>query len=226
MTKMFGWMKIKYVVAAVAGVVCVNLLVTTLVDLRFKELELQTKVQIAEQGKILIAIAETTARNGADVVTESIVKDCALDERVKFDDLLGRLDKGLPKEQLIELDRLFGRCGKFSADRKSMMVSRLSREIEIYDTSVNQLSAITGNDQSEFFKVAKWKMLVSEEKKQSELFTRLVSLQDKIITALLEGKVSTSPEIVAILHEVKEVQETLIVANMQAGAHRSELTPL
>lgn len=226
MTKTFGSVKIKYIVAMLAGVALVYFLVSALVDNRFKELELQTKVQIADQSKLLVTIAETTARNGADVVTESIVKDCAMEERIKFDDLLGRLDKGLAKEQLIELDRLFGRCGNFSADRKSMMVARMSREIEIYEMYVNQLSTITGEDQSELFKVVKWQMLAAEEEKQSDLFRKLVLLQDKIITALLAGNTATSPEIVGILQEVKEVQETLIVANKQAGTHRSELTAI
>ena len=53
--------------------------------------------------------------------------------KVSFDDLLGRLNDGLSRTQLVELERLFGRCGSFTSDRKSVMVSRLAREIEIYE---------------------------------------------------------------------------------------------
>lgn len=218
-----GWLNPKNIFVFVLGMAAVYFMVTSLVDRRFNEIELSTRVQIADQQAVLATIAETTARNGADAVTESIVRDCTLSERSRFDQMLGQLNTGLTHSELVELERLFGRCGSFYSERKSVMVSRFSREIGVYEDYVDQLSAIVGEDVSAAFAVEGWQSLAAQERKQSELFTRLVHLQDQIIGILLEGKTATSPEIVEILRQVQEVQETLIVANKQAANIRSGL---
>lgn len=198
----------------------------SIVNEKIEDLTTTLQVQITEQQALLATIAEITARNGADTVTESIVKDCPVDERARFDSLLGTLDVGLAWNQLNELERLFGRCGSFSAQRKSVMVSRLTREIEVYEAYVTQLETLTNESNVEKYNVEKWNALASEEKKQSELFTELVDLQDRIISALLTGKAASSEEIVTILNQVKEKQETLLVANKQAATLRGELISL
>lgn len=200
--------------------------ITTTVNSRFDELEESTRLLIANQQSLLVAIAETTARNGADSVTEVIIKDCSVVERNEFDDLLGKLDSGLSHDQLTTLERLFGRCGSFYSERKSVMVSRLTREIEVYESYVNLLSAELNEDLSISFNVPQWQALAAEEQKQSEMFTDLVAVQDQIITTLLSGKSPTSPEIVEVLRSAKEIQETLIVVNKQASSLRSELVSL
>lgn len=220
------WKTGKNALVLVLGIAVMYLGVTSLVDKRFNEIEKNTREQIAEQQTLLVAIAEATARNGADAVTESIVRDCSLPERSEFDNLLGRLDAGLSQAQLTELERLFGRCGTFYSERKSVMVSRLSREIEIYDSYVTQLGVIRGEDLSSEFALTDWKNLASEEKKQSELFARLVTLQDNIIATLLTGRSVQSTEIIEILQQVREVQQTLVVANAQASKVRARLIPL
>lgn len=207
-------------------VIAIFVLVTTLVQSRFNSIEQNTRLAIADQQSVLIAIAEVTARGGADVVTESVVKDCSMTERTEFDSLLGRLNDGLSKNELTTLERLFGRCGAFYAERKAVMVSRLAREIEIYETYVAQLSTITNTDLQIEFRIGEWKNLAAEEKKQSDLFSRLVQVQDQIITTLLAGKTATSPEMQDILQQAKEIQETLLVANKQASTLRAVLIGL
>lgn len=208
------------------GIFVMYFSVTSLVDKRFNEIELNLRAQIAEQEALLTAIAEATSRNGADKITEQIVKDCSIDERNSFDNLLGRLNDNLSKTELTELERLFGRCGSFFSDRKTVMVSRLSREIDIYQNYVEHLSVILGEDVENDFSVDGWQELASEERKQSELFAKLVTLQDKIISSLLSGNSADSSEIREIIQEVNEVQETLVVANAQASNARSRLISL
>lgn len=193
---------------------------------KLADLDKSMRTQIAEQETLLVAIAETTARNGADKVTESIVRDCSITERDSFDNLLGRLNEGLARAELVELERLFGRCGSFFAERKSVMVARLAREIEVFESSVEQLAIIAGEDVREDYQVDVWNSLATEELKQSELFSSLVQKQDQIISTLLDGKSASSPEITEILQEVRELQETLIVVNQQASSIRSELVSL
>jgi hypothetical protein len=197
--------------------------VNNLAENRFQNLESQTRLLISQQQSILATIAETTARNGADSVTEQIVKDCSLSERSTFDTLLSSLDSGLPQSQLVELERLFGRCGGFYSERKSVMVSRLAREIEIYETYVNQLAIVLETDVAQEFQISQWNKLATEEQKQSDLFSQLVIKQDQIITTLLSGKSASSDEIEEILREVNEIQGTLLVTNKQVADIRAEL---
>jgi hypothetical protein len=192
---------------------------------RLSELRNELMLQVSEQQTLLGAIAETTARNGADEVTEQIVKDCSVDERAEFDALLGRLDAGLIRAELTALERLFGRCGSFYAERKSVMVARLEREVEVYDRYVRQLQQIGGAD-IEVYQVTLWKQLVEDEKAQSKEFSLLVANQDKIISALLEGKTASSPELKVILEETKKIQQALGDANTRAAEKRRELSAL
>jgi len=214
---------LKTAVLVVVLILLVYLLASFFADQRFEALESDTRLLISEQNTILATIAETTARNGADLVTESIVKDCSLNERSSFDTLLGNLNNGLSQSQLVELERLFGRCGSFYSERKSVMVSRLVRETEIYTTYVDQLSAILDEDVSEDYKLSSWQQLSVQEQRISELFAELVVKQDRIINTLLSGSSPQSEEIQTILQEVNEVQQTLIVSNTQVATLRSEL---
>jgi plasmid maintenance system killer protein len=121
------------------------------------------------------------------------------------------------------LERLFGRCGGFYAERKAMMVARLAREIEVYQTYVRQLETIIDADVEDEFFISQWTHLAEQEQKQSELFSELVRKQDEIIAALLAGKSADSLEIVEILRDVQEIQDTLTVTNIQTANVREEL---
>jgi predicted transcriptional regulator len=221
-----AWQKYKRPIFLVLGVVIAYSFVTFIVNEKLEDLSSQLELQISQQETLLIAIAQTTARNGADTVTESIVSDCLVEERIRFDSLLGRLDKGLSKPELTELERLFGRCGAFFSDRKSVMVARLSREIEIYKTFVDQLEVLSDKESVGRYEVSTWETLADQERRQSEEFTKLVQLQDKIISTLLSGNATDSLEIKAVLEEVAQAQQSLTVSNMQATEIRQKLIPL
>ena len=221
-----GWITKKNIFVALLGAVLTYMLVTSVVDTRMQAVEQNIRDRLSDQEVLLAAIAETTARNGADAVTERVVQDCSLTERSSFDTLLGRLDKGLSYSELTELERLFGRCGSFYPERKAMMVSRLSRETEIYESYVEQLSTVTGEDHAEEFRVAEWKALATNEQERSELLASLVNLQDQIIATLLNGASATSPEMTPILYEVREAQDTLIVVTKQISDLRTSLVAL
>jgi hypothetical protein len=188
--------------------------------------EITARVQVAEQQAVLNTIAETIARNGADSVTESIVRDCPIVERMRFDTLLGQLDSGLAVTELRELDGLFNSCASFLSDRKSLMSARFSREIEAYEAQVALLNILTTTDESKAAHVAQWKALVTEEQKQSMLFAQLVTAQRQIIDALIDGKSAGSDDIVAILTDVNETKEALVYSRQQADQIRSTVSSL
>jgi hypothetical protein len=201
-------------------------LATVLMQLRLKDLREQMTIQIVEQQTVLVDIAETTARNGADTVTESIIKDCRVMERTEFDDLLGRLDKGLSRAELTKLKSLFGSCGDFYAQRKTLMVSRLAREVEVYGHYVEQLQTLTDKQVRQTYQVDSWNTLVGQEEKLSELFSALVLQQENIIDTLLSGKLADSEAMKTILQEAQETQELLLLANRQTADTRTGLIPL
>lgn len=192
---------------------------------RVSSLRTVLMVQAADQRALLNTIAETTARNGADVVTEAIVKDCSVSERTAFDALLSRLDSGLGQSELVTLERLFGRCGSFYAERKSVMVARLDREVEIYKNYVQQLETIGGAD-IDSYNVPLWEELAKDEKRQSEVFSSLVSQQDQIISTLMSGRLATSEEVLKILAQVKTSQQELADSNASAAQKRAQLISL
>jgi hypothetical protein len=181
---------------------------------------------VAEQQAVLNTIAETIARNGADSVTESIVRDCPIVERMRFDTLLGQLDGGLSSTELRELDGLFNSCASFFSDRKSLMSARFSREIEAYEAQVALLNILTAANEPKKAHVAQWKALVVEEQKQSVLFAQLVTAQRQIIDALIDGKSADSDDIVAILTAVNATKEALVYSRQQAEQIRSTVSSL
>ena len=207
----------------IVGLIALYFILNSVVDNRFNQIAESTRNEVNSQQLRLTAIAEAISRNGADEVVEAIVIDCSIAERSDFDTLLGRLDSGLSSSEMTELERLFGRCGAFFSDRKAVMTSRLSREIDVYEVFVNQLSLVTNEDLSEQYKLEEWRSLSEQEQKQSELFSEMVVLQDRIITTLLEGKSADSAEILTILDEVKEVQENLLLATSKATEIRNKI---
>jgi hypothetical protein len=210
----------------IAFAVLAYTLVVVIVQQKLKDLHHQIQIQISEQQTLLTTIAETTARNGADKTTEAIVRDCNLDERNQFDTLLGKLDKGLPASELTTLQRLFARCGSFYPQRKSVMVARFTREIEVYESYVDQLKAVSDQKTIDSYQVDTWKQLAQQEQKQSELFTKLLSLQGNIIETLISGKSPESEEIKSVLKQVKETQVSLTEANQNSTDIRKTLIPL
>ena len=223
---MTSWINRHTLIAAVVAAFVMYIFVTSIQKNRLYELELLTRAQVAEQETVLATIAEVTARNGADAVTESVIRDCTQTERSSFDSLLGRLDAGLSTTELSDLERLFGRCGRFYAERKSVMVARLEREIEVYASLIAQASVVAGRDQSEAFQLPAWQNLSELESRQSELFTELVNIQDEIISTLLTGGASQQETLANIKAAAKEAQENLALVNTQAAAVRAELLPL
>ena len=181
---------------------------------------------MSDQRAVLTTIAETIARNGADSVTESIIRDCALQDRTRFDTLLGKLDQGLSYAELGELDKLFGSCASFFAERKAVMVARFEREIEVYANQVALLDTLSLSDAAAEANLEQWQALLSEERAQSQYFANLVTAQKNIIDALLDGKSTQSDEIQTILRTVPEIRDELVFSRQKAATIRETLTTL
>jgi hypothetical protein len=217
---------IQFGLAGVAVAAFIGVVTNVIVDERLEDFESVVALQQERQRGVLSVIAETTARNGADAVTESIVRDCTTEQRTRFDTLLGELDSGLSRGELVELERLFASCGSFFSERKSLMVARMEREYDLYVDYTDQLEAITGDELQEAAQIEAWGDLVRFEKQQDQYFSSLVELQEKIIGELLDGNTNQSEEIISILAEVREARENLTLASTQAATVRSEVLAL
>jgi hypothetical protein len=91
---------------------------------------------------------------------------------------------------------------------------------------VDQIETIQGEDTIDSYRVSAWEELATQELRQSEQFSQLVLLQDKIITTLLAGRAAESPEIKVVLDEVEQAKQILTVASVRAAEIRQELIPL
>ncbi len=186
---------------------------------------LKTQLTIAEQETRLAAIAELTARDGADAVVEEIIKDCTPENRERFDTLLSSLSQ-LGRPELREVESLFSACGNFYAERKAVMVSRLSREFEVYEDLIGILALFDKKAYGITYNVSGWKELVEMEQERSRLSTQLVQIQGDIIDALLAQSPIGSDEMQALLAQGQETKDSLELLSIQIDKRRQELLDL
>ncbi len=194
-----------------------------IVSERLEDITSQVKLDIASQQTTVASLSEVMARGGVDEVTATVIKDCAADERARFDSLLGRLGDTLPRSELLDLSRLFDRCASYYARQKAVMAARFEREVEVYDQFAQRLLSLVPNADLSTYAASTWKELAQYEREQSELFETLVSLQGQIIDALVAGKVAGDPVIAELLTTVRETQEMQAYNVAKMGELRAQL---
>ena len=199
------------------------LLSMLIVSQRTQTYQETVKTQLNAQVEQLQTLASAAAQNRAGSANGVTIQDCPTEQRTTFDGLLGRLDSGLQRSELLQLEQLFSACAHVQAERKAVVVAQLEREVSVLTSYVDQMSAITSTDAAPDYAIASWERLVEHESAQVTGFGELVIAQKSIIDTLLEGKAADSPEMLAILDTVKETQEALLFANTQATTLRAEL---
>jgi hypothetical protein len=220
--------------ANIAGIVvgCVLVLIVLFVghiytksqvDAALQNTHLALDTMIAEQEVILVTIADLVKQSAADAITERIIVDCSGSERQQFDALLNKLSVTISPSELRELDTLFLKCGRFYADRKSVMAARLIREVAVYKAHITLKQQTGVLDEIALSRVVRWQQIAETELEIAKNFTTLVDLQGDIILTLLAGKDRTSPEITATLDTVKETRDAMTVQTKQIEKLREEL---
>lgn len=173
------------------------------------ETALMLEVAIAEQSKTLTTLAELTAQNRADAVAESIVRDCSTENRARYEAFLNRLSR-LTAAELIEAEQLFDACAGFFAERKSIMVSRLQREYEVYSSYIDLYAKLEPAAAGEYPDDV-WAELVALESERGALLNEQVDIQRKIITMLQTTERDT------------QAIEVLLVRSQQVTQRATEL---
>ncbi len=187
---------------------------------------LNIEVQVAEQELLLIKIADLARQNGADAITERIIVDCTGTERQRFETLLDQLSGSMSPSQLSELDGLFYKCGSFFADRKSVMATRLLREVAVYSDYVALLGTLREIPQAQNSRVSAWSQLAEAELKAAEYFNQLVTLQGTIITELRAGALPDSDSVTSTLAEVTTIRGQMVVLSQQIENYRTAAVQL
>jgi len=207
----------------IAGVIFLG--TSTYVHIQQAEYVSTMKLLISNQETILMSIAEVTDRNGADAVVESIVKDCDIEDRQRFDGLLSNLGTLIGVE-LVEVDQLFNACGSFFAQRKALMTARLNREFEVYSDYITLLNIVDSKSESSTYPVSTWSELVSLELQRSELSNQLVVIQKNIIQALLDRALIQSEQMLTEVNNAQEIQDTLSYVGVKIDALREDVAGL
>ncbi len=179
--------------------------------------------QIAEQELVLVTVADLVKQSAADEITERIIVDCSGGERQRFDQLLDRLSINITRTELTELDTLFLKCGRFYADRKSVMAARLMREVSVYKSLIELREQTSEFAEVSLERVQKWQQVAEAEMVLATNFTKLVDLQGDIILTLLAGKDRNSTEIKATLEEVQNTRNNMTMQSKQVDNLRSGL---
>lgn len=180
------------------------------------------KLKIAAQEGKLASISLLIDHDQADPVVESIIPDCSLENRQKFDELLGKL-ASLRGKDLVEMEQLFNACGDFYAQRRAVMVARLEREYEIYVDLIGVLAVVNPKAKVTEYDIKGWRDLLSLEATQSELSTKLVNLQGKIIQALNQNVSISSDAMQSMLVAGQATKDSLLDISKQIEAQRQTL---
>ncbi len=211
------------VTAVLLGSIAGGLVGSFVVNDRLDEARSAALVDIADQRTVMQSLSEVMARGGADTITEAVIKDCEPAERQRFDALLGKLSATISRAELVELSRLFDRCAYFYARQKAVMAARLTREVDVYKLLIDRLKRLEPTADPATFSETVWDELAKLEREQSRYFNDLVSIQGKIISAMVNGAQATSPELDALRKEAGEAQEMLTFNAIQMNEQRTSL---
>jgi hypothetical protein len=190
---------------------------------RLEDATNQIKLDIAGQQTTIATLSEVMSRGGVDEITALVIKDCGADERARFDTLLGQLGDNLPRGELLDLARLFDRCGSYYARQKAVMAARFVREVEVYEQFTHRLLTLQPGADLSTYATPIWQELAYIEQEQSNLFETLVGLQGGIIEALVAGKGVRDPAIDELLTAVRETQEMQVYHVAKMSELRNQL---
>jgi len=200
------------------GIFCIWFYIHT-VQLQYVQ---HTKDALAVEEQKLISIANLTSNDRIDATVESIIIDCTIENRARFDQQLSILPqlKGL---QLTEIEQLFYMCGDFYAQKKAVMVSRLQSQFEFFSTLVLLTSHIDTRVTPLTYKMSQWTEFVELQKKQSDLSLKLVDIQGAIILQLKKNTSINSNELQALVVDGQKTRDAVSAVSVEIETVQKQL---
>jgi len=127
------------------------------------------------------------ASGGAPEATNKIIIDCSTEERNRFELLLMQLDGGLSKNELTEVDGLFGRCAATASFRRALTLIELSQKTKSLETIVAQRKQVGSYEKYDQF-LTTLRDLITAEQEVTQYSFAMVYLQREIIDVLRTGE--------------------------------------
>lgn len=177
----------KYILTGVVvGSLAIIVFSNGIVNKRLAEYRQGAEYQIKSTETELNDMLDVVAKGKSNEFAKRVAQDCTSGERAIFDSKLAKLDSGLSKQELNELDVLFSKCAAIDAVYRSAMVLQLRNLISSLKLQISQRK-ILGRYENYDEKLVQYELLLSQEETISELSFSLVTLQGEIIESLIKG---------------------------------------
>lgn len=173
-----------------------------------------TQALVDEQELTLALMAQQLESELSDDVVSEIIKDCSTENRVRFDELLGKLSE-LRGAELLEVKQLFNACGDYFALRKAVMTARFEKEVDVYRDLVEILTLSHPKAETITHNPEKWQSIVELEKQRSSYSSALVDVQGQIIELLIAGMPVSSEAVQTLLAKGQDARVQLVNLGQQ-----------
>ncbi len=209
--------------AFVAGLLCMLGVYFVSQEITDRTLSSLREAQVADVEVLRAEIMELTQSIGKGTITDfatTLLPDCSISERTVFDNRLTKLDSGLTKQELQELDTLFARCAPTTAVARAAAVYQLEQKISVLEMLYQQMQLVTPHT----YTLNTLNELLEVEYTIVKKSFEVVALQKEIINALLLGM--TVEEVRA--NELRErgvaLRTELITLTTKANELRTAIT--
>lgn len=213
---------IHLILGVVVGAILVMLISNLTTERKLNSLQLSLDTAIEKSLVDTENLASLIGQGVLSKESEAIIADCKTEERTSFEAKLNKLDSGLSRSDLDEVDTLFSRCAPVQPVRRSLMVMELSTKIQTLEGLLlqrKQIGEYTKYDKA----VENLKKILTSEQKTTELSFALVYLQREIIDLLISGKAVDSNEANALKTKGANLRQEVLQIATEAKTYREEL---
>lgn len=185
--------------------------------------EVQTAMadSISMQSERLQTLTLSINTPSATMSRMSVVTDCSIEDRVRFDTLLSSLST-INRADLLELNQLFAVCAFYYTSARQIGTAELEREVSVYKDMVSIATMLHHSPELDD-QIRTWERFIEVEKTLNILHTELVTIQQQIVVALLAGKLVDSTDVQLFVAKAQEVRGNISYQGQQIDQLRTEL---
>ncbi len=171
------------VIFGVMAMLVVYFIVQFFISQRVEEVKLSLESQINLKLEEMREGVRAIGRTPSLPKVEQLIPECDFGERVEADDLLSKLDQGLPSSKIARLDRVFASCGSVLSERRGVAVLLFEEQLKaLEDLTSLKLELLKENEDNT--DLVKWRELLEIEKSINANLYKLVGVQRQIISIL------------------------------------------
>jgi len=177
---------------------------------------------LSDQHAIVLNKIESMRGDTVSDTVSSLVADCNIEQRQRFDTLLDRLESPMTQAELSELHKLFNECAYFFSDRRRLLSLELSGAVHTLEvlSGVAAKYSLTPISESN---LSLYNEIANNERQLASLFNQLVKYQGAIIAELLSGNTPQAPALVAIREAVRVTRSEMNTTTVQIETARRQI---